>query len=344
MACMALDVHPYTGNLSFAQILDGKTTISSDHFGSVLTGKLTDHEVPRAACLDEGSWFNDTPITHISTGFARSKPAKPPADQHPRPCPVIAFEAKGRIYFHYPDATPCRDRRADIVVKFTRYAYNAPPSTGLCGGTLILTSQGEIPIEQLKTGDRIMDHRMRCHRIKRISETVIDPASLPRRKLKQVLPVRITANGLKPGVPHQDLRLSQQHRIHLESALIKLQSGLEEALVPAKSLTGHIAGLDKSRDRITYYQITCEDHAILMANGMPCEGRCSAEPAARITRDTGLEILPEKRSAPVWHDTPLRETLLQKASSHARQTLSFWQGRKLCRELWAVAPNAAQEF
>lgn len=98
-------------------------------------------------------------------------------------------------------------------------------------GTLITTPDGDIPVEKLKVGDLVL---------------ILDHGPLPIRWIggKQDraagshAPVVIRKGALGLGVPTQDLRVSQQHRILVNSKIVHTLFGEREILVAAKKLIG----------------------------------------------------------------------------------------------------------
>jgi hypothetical protein len=88
------------------------------------------------------------------------------------------------------------------------FPYEAPSGdrTGLVAGTRILTSRGELAVEQLLVGDFALALR--------------EPALLPivwiGRSTASALPVQIAAGAFGPGRPRRSLRVAADHPIFLD--------------------------------------------------------------------------------------------------------------------------------
>jgi aryl-phospho-beta-D-glucosidase BglC (GH1 family) len=125
-------------------------------------------------------------------------------------------------------------------------------------GTRILTTRGEIPVEQLRTNDHAILHTGGTAPIQWIGHRSLAPARHPNPA--QVNPIRIAANALMDGIPRRDLFLSPDHALYLNGALI-----------PAKSLLNGSTIRQEPRRTITYYHIELPHHAVLYAEGTPAE-------------------------------------------------------------------------
>jgi hypothetical protein len=125
-------------------------------------------------------------------------------------------------------------------------------------GTRILTTRGEIPVEQLRANDHAILHSGGTAPIQWIGHRSLAPARHPNPA--QVNPIRIAANALMDGIPRRDLVLSPDHALYLNGALI-----------PAKSLLNGSTIRQEPRRTITYFHIELPHHAVLYAEGTPAE-------------------------------------------------------------------------
>ena len=137
-------------------------------------------------------------------------------------------------------------------------------------GTMIATETGERAIETLAPGDRVFtkDHGFQPIRW-------IGRSTLSRRKLlhaEHLRPVLIPAGAMGSGLPIRDLKVSQQHRVLLEGPAVQLHLGLEEALAPAVSLTGHkgIRVIDDCRP-VDYFHMMFDRHEVVFGEGLASE-------------------------------------------------------------------------
>jgi hypothetical protein len=187
---------------------------------------------------------------------------------------VIRPAAQGgnlRLFFH-PDGsiTPA------IMQVFPNGAHTLLPglTTGtvlVCfvRGTMILTSEGERPIEELKVGDRVVNSVGRAVELLWIGHRRVTPEEL--RQFPELRPVRIPAGRFGPGMPHTTLEVSPQHRVLVEGWPVELTLGLDRALVPAKHLVGDQGAQADGKAAVDYYHLLFEKHEIVVSNGLPTE-------------------------------------------------------------------------
>ena len=109
--------------------------------------------------------------------------------------------------------------------------------------------------------------------------------------LAKLAPVLIPKGSLGRNQPNRDLRLSQQHLVEVTHQAAALYFGDKSVLVPAKALLGGGVRIDYDCESVTYYQILCEEHAIVWANGLSCETlRLGRSGLAAMSRDQREEI------------------------------------------------------
>lgn len=163
-------------------------------------------------------------------------------------------------------------------------------STGvICftSGSLITTDQGEIPVEALGPGSRVLTMDAGYQTIRWIGSREFDESAL--RAQPNLRPIRIMAGSLGHNAPQRDLVVSPQHRILIKSAVAQRMFGVDEVLIPAKLLLA-CPGVfvDESVNSVTYWHFLFDCHHIVFANGLPAESLFtgpeamkSVSPAAR---------------------------------------------------------------
>ncbi|WP_162798209.1 Hint domain-containing protein [Sulfitobacter sp. SK011] len=147
----------------------------------------------------------------------------------------IYIASSNSYYYIFHDPAP------ELGVPYTVTSVTNPNSTSyssfsnegvvcFAAGTLILTSQGETPDENLRKGDLVttMDHGPRAIRLV-MRRTLTFPASPEKRK-----PIEIKACALGSGHPKRTLIVSPQHRMLITDGVLSTAMGLTKALVPAK--------------------------------------------------------------------------------------------------------------
>ena len=125
-------------------------------------------------------------------------------------------------------------------------------------GTRILTTRGEIPVENLTLNDHVILHTGATAPIQWLGHRFLSLLRHPHPE--QVNPIRIQAGAIADNIPHRDLILSPDHALYLNGALI-----------PAKTLINRSTIYQESPARITYYHVELPTHAVLLAEGTETE-------------------------------------------------------------------------
>jgi T5SS/PEP-CTERM-associated repeat protein len=119
-----------------------------------------------------------------------------------------------------------------------------------CAGTRILTGDGEVTVEALETGVQIVS----------IVHGQLLPVRWRASQRSRTAAVRIAAGALGENVPHRDLWLSPDHALFVDGVLVPVRYLINGANV-TKELSADI----------TYYHVQLSEHAVLLADGAPCE-------------------------------------------------------------------------
>ena len=144
-------------------------------------------------------------------------------------------------------------------------------------GTLISTERGEVAVEDLRAGDRVVtrDNGLQTLRwvgSKRLSlaDLIVNPA---------LRPVEIGVGALGNGLPTRAMTVSPQHRMVIEGARAEMLFGEPEVLVAATHLTS-LPGVEvKLSAAVRYVHGMFDRHEIICANGAWTE---SFQPAQRM--------------------------------------------------------------
>lgn len=125
-------------------------------------------------------------------------------------------------------------------------------------GTMILTEEGEYPVEALEPGMRLETLDGGLQHLVWVGRTTL-PVNAENS------PVRIAAGVLGND---RDLVVSPQHRILLSGAASELLFGSEQVLVKAKDLVNDSTVTRCHRhDIVTYFHVLLEDHHLIRSNG-----------------------------------------------------------------------------
>ncbi len=126
-------------------------------------------------------------------------------------------------------------------------------------GTLIRTPVGDVPVEALSIGDPVTTADGRTAPVRWVGvQSVVTLFADPLRSL----PIRIAAGALGEGLPIRDLCVSPDHALMLDGVLV--QAG---ALVNGTTIVRETA----MPERFTYYHVELDDHALILAEGVPAE-------------------------------------------------------------------------
>lgn len=129
-------------------------------------------------------------------------------------------------------------------------------------GTLIRTIRGDMRVEDLKVGDRIITRDHGAQPLVWIGSRHVTAEG-------PYAPIRIAAGTFGE---HDDVFLSPQHRVLLRDAETQMASGDGEVLVAAKHL---VDGTQVRRcahaEQVEYFHLLFDEHEIVWANGLEAE-------------------------------------------------------------------------
>jgi hypothetical protein len=125
-------------------------------------------------------------------------------------------------------------------------------------GTRILTPDGPVPVEALREGDPVINHRGEAkpsiwHGARRID-------CRRHARPEAVWPVVVEAGAFGPGLPARDLYLSPDHALYVERALI-----------PVKHLINGVSVRQVAAKSVTYHHIELAAHDVIWAESLPAE-------------------------------------------------------------------------
>lgn len=194
---------------------------------------------------------------------------------------------------------------------------HTPTSSPVCfaGGTMILTPNGEVMVEDLQAGDLVTTLDDGPMPILWMSKT---KRSWPMDSLKSK-PVKIAAGALGPNLPRIDLVVSPQHKVLL-SRSGELSTAGPKVLAPAKGLLS-LPGVRtmKGKREVVYYHILMARHSILISNGMASESFYPGPSAMQMLRphqrNEVLALFPDLQSNPDTAYGPSARTSLTRSEA-----------------------------
>ncbi len=179
-------------------------------------------------------------------------------------------------------------------------------------GAMIATPRGEVPVETLRAGDRVIT---RDNGIQEIAWS--GARTLTRRELSEgdgMKPILIKAGSLGRNLPERDMLVSPQHRVLVTGEQPQLYFEESEVLVAAKHLVGKTGVSIMDTMRTTYIHFMFESHEVVLADGAWTEsfqpGDQSMGSMGEATRDEIFALFPELATAKGLTDyTAARRTL-----------------------------------
>ena len=132
-------------------------------------------------------------------------------------------------------------------------------------GTLILTHEGEKPIETLKVGEKIKTYNGSWKTLKSINIRRLGKKELHQRQ--NLWPIKIAEGGLGNKIPRKELCISPQHRILINSSIAQRMVG-KPVLISARKLLS-LPGVTQSEPKngCAYVHLIFEEHEVVRANG-----------------------------------------------------------------------------
>ena len=126
-------------------------------------------------------------------------------------------------------------------------------------GTMLLSDRGEVAIEHLRLGDRLVTP---------LAGGTAPVRWLGRRSVEcrrhphpaRVWPVLVRAHAFGLGRPDRALHLSPDHAVFIDGVLI-----------PVRLLLNHATVVQVPVARVTYWHVELPHHAVILAHGLPAE-------------------------------------------------------------------------
>ncbi|NUB43318.1 Hint domain-containing protein [Fertoebacter nigrum] len=132
-------------------------------------------------------------------------------------------------------------------------------------GSLILTDRGEVPVEDLEPGDRVLTRDNGYQVIRWAGSRRLGRADLLAQP--HMNPVLIRAGALGDALPERDMQVSPQHRMLITGPRAEMFFGEHEVLVAATHLVG-LTGVARIAPRdVTYIHLMFDRHEIIRADG-----------------------------------------------------------------------------
>lgn len=132
-------------------------------------------------------------------------------------------------------------------------------------GSLIATHRGEVPIQHLAVGDRVITRDNGVQVVRWVGKTQMQIQDF--QAAPHLLPVFLRQGSLGRGLPERDMMVSPNHRILVTNARTSLRFAEREVLVAAKHLTS--AGVHTVQSSgTTYIHFMCDRHEVVLVDGI----------------------------------------------------------------------------
>ena len=128
-----------------------------------------------------------------------------------------------------------------------------------CRGTRVATTRGDVAVEALRIGDRVITVSGLAEPIRWIGRRSYAKRLLSR--MPHLHPVRIAASALADGVPARPLIISPKHAVAIDGVLI----------AAADLVNGRSIAPVRDMQQVDYFHIELTHHDIILAEGAPSE-------------------------------------------------------------------------
>lgn len=135
--------------------------------------------------------------------------------------------------------------------------------------TMLMTPEGEIPVEWLATGDRLLTRDHGVLSVLWVGRIRVRDADV--RRAPTLAPLEVAAHAFGPGCPSHKTWFNRAHRLLVDGPLVELNIGVGEALARVDDLAQR-AAIHPTRGMATHYtQVLLSAHDMVQANGLWAE-------------------------------------------------------------------------
>ncbi len=184
---------------------------------------------------------------------------------------------------------------ANVADKYA-LAFSAGSAVAcFCAGTRILTPSGEVAVEQLAPGDRVVTAAGRIAPVRFVG----------RRRMQAARAVRVQRDAVADGAPLRDLLLSPEHAI-------AFMADAQRVLVPVHRLLNGASIIEEPPANLVYYHVELDRHDVILAEGLTVESYLDTGNRAGFDNAGPVRLLhPEAADAQrIWAERGCAELLL----------------------------------
>ena len=165
-------------------------------------------------------------------------------------------------------------------------------------GTLIATPRGEVAVERLRAGDRVITRDNGLQEIRWIGSRALSRADLA--AAPHLKPVLVRQGSLGNGLPERDMLVSPNHRLLVANDRTALYFDEHEVLVAAKHLISGPGVQSVDSMGTTYVHFMCDRHEVVLSNGAWTEsfqpGDMTLKGMGNAQRSEIFELFPELKT------------------------------------------------
>lgn len=128
---------------------------------------------------------------------------------------------------------------------------------GLAAGTTVMTLDGELPIEHLNAGDRVITRDSGMAILREVKSTTV-----------KVAPIHIKSGSLGHTRPGADMKVGPDTLVHIRDWRANALFGADVATVKAKRLIDGEFVSEGQAETVKVYELVFDKQHILYANGL----------------------------------------------------------------------------
>jgi Hint domain len=178
-------------------------------------------------------------------------------------------------------------------------------------GAMITTQRGELPIQMLEAGDRVVTRDNGIQPVRWVGKTQMFLQDFQAEP--HLLPVLVRQGSLGRDLPERDMMVSPNHRLLVANERTSLRYSEREVLIAAKHLS--VPGVHTVQSSgTTYIHFLCDRHEVVLVNGIWTE---SFQP-----EDQSLKTIGNAQRLEIYEIFPELKTEAGRAAyGSARQTV-----------------------
>jgi preprotein translocase subunit YajC len=183
-------------------------------------------------------------------------------------------------------------------------------------GTHIATPEGEVQVETLKAGDKVLTASGGVATVKWLGHRTLHKSRIPAQDAVRAFPILFKKDSIANNVPHRDLTLSPGHHVSFDGTL-----------VPAMMLVNGQTIVQQFNTKVfEYFHVELEQFDIMLAEGVPAESyvdtgnRSMFQNAAEVAMNPDFgpaEGRPEVEGIKVVQQGPVVEAIRKKLLARA---------------------------